>query len=212
MSLNSTRSPRKYGERNKTSHGRNERHPYAHRRERSRAPGGAVSRFSRIMVFVAPSVACARRSWIPCGRTRYARLRADRSPRTTRSVHAAPYCWRRGRPARCFRHRDRGDRRTRLGRPRRQQYGAACTDRVVLGDRSARSLAYLVRPHGIQLLRAHATDGATNTMIRENRDTAPPRALLRSRRCPYGSRSFRPCDALFRSPYFLGDRVEFNYI
>src|SRR6266851_7652144 len=45
MSLNSTRSPRKYGERNKTSHGRNERHPCAHRRERSRAPGAAVSRF-----------------------------------------------------------------------------------------------------------------------------------------------------------------------
>src|SRR5713101_3919651 len=100
LSSNSTGSPRKYSERNKTSHGGNERHPYAHRRERSRAPGGAVSRFSRIMVFVAPSVACARRSWIPCGRARYARLRADGSPRTTRSVHAAPYCWRRGRPER----------------------------------------------------------------------------------------------------------------
>src|SRR5712675_555075 len=119
MSLNSTRSPRKYSERNKTSHGRNERHPYAHRRERRRAPGGVVSRFSRIMVFVAPSVACARRSWIPCDRTRYARLRADGSPRTTRSVHAAPSCWRHRRPARCFRHGDSGDRRTRLGRPRR---------------------------------------------------------------------------------------------
>jgi len=82
-------------------------------------PGGAVSRFSRIMVFVAPSVACARRSWIPCDRARYARLRADGSPRTNRSVHAAPSCWRRGRPARCFRHRHCGDRRTRLGRPRR---------------------------------------------------------------------------------------------
>src|SRR5260370_35379625 len=90
MSLNSTRSPRKYGERNKTSHGGSERHPYAHRRERRRAPGGAVSRFSRIMVFVAPSVACARRSWIPCDRARYARLRADGSPSTNRSVHAAP--------------------------------------------------------------------------------------------------------------------------
>ena len=44
------------------------------------------------------------------------RLRADGSPRTTRSVHAAPSCWRRGRPARCFRHRDGGDHRTRLGR------------------------------------------------------------------------------------------------
>src|SRR5713101_3395482 len=119
MSLNSTRSPRKYGERNKTSHGGNERHPYAHRRERSRAPGGAVSRFSRIMVFVAPSVACARRSWIPSDRARYARLRADGSPRTTGSVHAAPSGWRHGRPARCFRRRDSGDRRTRLGRPRR---------------------------------------------------------------------------------------------
>jgi hypothetical protein len=74
MSSNSTRSPRKYSERNKTSHGGNERHPYAHRRERSRDAGGAVSRFSRIMVFVAPSVACARRSWIPCDRARYARL------------------------------------------------------------------------------------------------------------------------------------------
>jgi pimeloyl-ACP methyl ester carboxylesterase len=37
-----------------------------------------MSRFSRIMVFVAPSVACARRSWIPCDRPRYARLRTDR--------------------------------------------------------------------------------------------------------------------------------------
>src|SRR5216683_3815353 len=109
---------RKYSERNKTSHGGNERHPYAHRRERSRAPGGALSRFSRIVVFVAPSVACTRRSWIPRDRARYARLRADGSPRTTRSVHAAPSCWRRGRPARCFRRRDGGDRRTRLGRPR----------------------------------------------------------------------------------------------
>src|SRR6267143_6453030 len=71
------------------------------------------------MVFVAPSVACARRSWIPCDRARYARLRADGSPRTNRSVHAAPSCWRRGRPARRFRHRDSGDRRTRLGRTRR---------------------------------------------------------------------------------------------
>src|ERR1700736_3718994 len=119
MSSNSTRSPRKYSERNKTSYGRNERHPYAHRRERSRAPAGAVPRFSRIMVFVAPSVACARRSWIPCDRARYARLRADGPPRTNRSEHAAPSCWRRGRPARRFRHRDSGDRRTRLGRPRR---------------------------------------------------------------------------------------------
>lgn len=33
---------RKYSERSKTSHGGNERHPYAHRRERSSAPGGAV--------------------------------------------------------------------------------------------------------------------------------------------------------------------------
>src|ERR1700726_1539161 len=119
MSLNSTRSPRKYSERNKTSHGRNERHPYARHRERSRAPGGAVSRFSRIMVFVAPSVACARRSWIPRHRARYARLWADGSPRTTRSVYAAPPCWRRGRPARCFGRRDSGDRRARLGRARR---------------------------------------------------------------------------------------------
>src|SRR5713226_8680233 len=102
--------------------------------------------------------------------------------------------------------------RKRAGRPRRQHDGAACTDRVVLGDPSARSLAYLARSHGIQLLRAHATDGATNTMIRENRDTAPPGALLRSRRCAYGCRSFPPCDVLFRSLYFLGDRVEFDDI
>ncbi len=67
----------------------------------------------------APSVACARGSWGSMRFARYARLRADRSSRTTRSVHAAPSCWRRGRPARCFRHRDSGDRRTRLGRPRR---------------------------------------------------------------------------------------------
>ena len=110
---------RKYGERSKPSHGGNERHPYAHRRERSRASGGAVSRFSRIMVFVAPSVARVSGSWIPCDRARYARLRADRSPSGSRSVHAAPFYWRRGRPARCFRHRDSGDRRTRLGRSRR---------------------------------------------------------------------------------------------
>src|SRR6266478_5386674 len=68
---------RKYSERNKTSHGGNERHPYAHRREGRRAPGGAVSRVSRIMVFVAPSVACSRRSWTPWDRAGYARLRAD---------------------------------------------------------------------------------------------------------------------------------------
>src|SRR5205085_12418742 len=90
------------------------------------------------------------------------------------------------------------------GRPRRQQNGAPCTDRVVLGDPSARSLAYLARSHGIQLLRAHATDGATNTMIRETRDTAPPGARLRSRRCAYGCRLFPPCDVLFRSLTAVG--------
>ena len=78
-----------------------------------------------------------------------------------------------------------------------QHDGAACTHRVVLGDPSARSLAYLARSRGIRLLRAHATDGATNTMIRENRDTAPPGALLRSRRGAYGCRSSPPYDVLF---------------
>src|SRR6266849_1520098 len=140
LSSNSTGSPRKYSERNKTSHGGNERHPYAHRRERRRAPGGAVSRFSRIMVFVAPSVACARRSWIPCDRARYARLRADGSPRTNRSVHAAPSCWRRGRPARRFRHRDSGDRRTRLGRPCRVVLRAFATRSFSRRDRFERAV------------------------------------------------------------------------
>jgi len=42
----------------------------------------------------------------------------------------------------------------------------------------------------IQLLRAHATDGATNTMIRENRDTAPPGALLALGDVHMDSRSF----------------------
>src|SRR4029077_1384211 len=95
------------------------------------------------------------------------------------------------------------------GRPRRQHDGAACTDRVVLGDPSARSLAYLARWHGILLLRAHATDRATHPMIRETRDTAPPGALLRSRQSAYGCRSFPPCDVLFRSPYFL-DALAFD--
>src|ERR1700730_16610912 len=140
MSSNSTRARRKYSERNKTSHGRNERHPYAHRRERSRALGGAVSRFSRIMVFVAPSVACARRSWIPFDRARSARLRADGSPRTTRSVHAAPSCWRRGRAARCLRRRDSGDRRTRLGRPRRVVRRALAARSLSRRDRFERAI------------------------------------------------------------------------
>jgi len=78
--IDSTRSPREYGERNKTSHGGNERHPYAHRREPEQGPGGAVSRFSRIMVFVRPSVACARRSWIPCGRHQICEATGRRSP------------------------------------------------------------------------------------------------------------------------------------
>ena len=88
-------------------------------------------------------------------------------------------------------------------------WGSGSIDRVVLGGPSARSLAYLARSLGIQLLRAHATDGATNTMIRETRDTAPPGALLRSRRCAYGCRSFPPCDVLFRSLYFL-DALAFD--
>src|SRR6266404_2821709 len=84
---------------------------------------------------------------------------------------------------------------------RRRASAAACaTDSV--GYCSKLPICSLRRT-GFPQLRAHATDGATNTMIRENRDTAPPGALLRSRRCAYGCRSFRPCDVLFRSLYFL---------
>ena len=48
--------------------------------------------------------------------------------------------------------------------------------------------------------------------IRETRDIAPPEALLRSRRCAYGCCSLPPCDVLFGSLYFLGDRIEFKDI
>src|SRR5580700_2346329 len=137
--------------------------------------------------------------------------RSNRSRRESDRAAKARRTTRRGRPNRvrrsprslCLKHR--------AGRPRRQRDEAACTGPLVLGDPSARSLAYLARSLGIQLLRAHATDGATNTMIRETRDTAPPGALLRSRRCAYGCRSCPPCDVLFRSLYFLyGCRLPAN--
>src|SRR5712692_6308172 len=100
--------------------------------------------------------------------------RSNRSRRESDRAAKARRTTRRGRPNRVRRSPLSLRLKHRAGRPRRQQDGAACSDPVVPGDQSARSLAYPARSHGVQLLREHATDGATNTMIRENRDTAPP--------------------------------------
>jgi hypothetical protein len=51
--------------------------------------------------------------------------------------------------------------------------------------------------------RTNSKNSSRMGRIRENRDTAPPGALLRSRRVVYGCRSFPPCDASFRSLYSL---------
>src|SRR5215469_9166398 len=89
----------------------------------------------------------------------------------------------------------------------RRSSGGGCTGQFLPGAESGHNRAYQARLREIRLLRRRATDGATNTMIRENRGTTRPRDQLRFRRCACGSRWLPLRGALPRS---LGASVRGN--
>jgi hypothetical protein len=143
-------------ERDRAPHRRDERHSHAHRRAGGGPPDHPLPWVPGVLVFLAPPASGSRGRRVPCGGTRHARIRPDRSARGDRSVHAPSPRRRHGGPARWPWRGVGRDRRPRLGRPRRLARGPAAPRSLPRGRRAERAVPAARR--GPSDLR-HAPDG-----------------------------------------------------
>ena len=127
-------------ERGEAPHDRDQRDCYARGRAGRRPAGRALPRLPGVLVFLAPSAPRLGRSRLPRGRPGHARLWPHRCSRRNRQIHAAASGRRHGRLAGCLGRKNRGDRRSRLGRAGRLARGAAAPRPLSRRDRTERAV------------------------------------------------------------------------